>query len=410
MAPADSFGKSLVPRQACSTRLTGSPGIGSRWLQTPRLRSNEPGQTGRRATWLELFYDLIYVVVVAALGAELAGNVTPLGLLGFVALFVPVWWSWSGVTFYNDRFDTDDAIHRGATLLQMLAAVALALSIQDAFAGPGFVLAYVALRAILVGQYLRVGRHVAHARPLCVRYATGFGAAALLWLASLLVPAPWRFAVWAVAMVVDVGTPLTARSLQAKMPVSTSHLPERIGLFTIIVLGEGVAAGVRGASGPTLGALLGALIAISIAFGVWWVYFDNLDEHVVRRTRVAGQVWFYSHLPLVVGLGMAAVGAEGLVHAGPAAVLDAGHRWLLGGGLALVLGALAAIHASTIAQMGDDHNRRRALLRAGSALLALALTAALAYAPAWALGGALAAVALAQVAVDPAPQRAPVAS
>ena len=42
-------------------------------------------------------------------------------------------------------------------------------------------------------------RHVPIARPLCHRYALGFSLAAALWLASLLLPAPWRFVLWGAA-------------------------------------------------------------------------------------------------------------------------------------------------------------------------------------------------------------------
>ncbi|HEX2021948.1 MAG TPA: low temperature requirement protein A, partial [Candidatus Thermoplasmatota archaeon] len=306
------------------------------WWRPPRLRSNEPDEH-RRATWLELFYDLVYVVAVAALAARLEARHDAAGWLEFAALFVPVWWSWAGVTFYNDRFDTDDLAHRLLTLLLMVGAVGLAIFIEHGVerGGAGFALSYVGLRAILVFMYLRAGRHATIARPLTRRYALGFSIAAAMWLASLAVDPPLRHVVWALAMAVDVGTPLTARRHQAMLPISRSHLPERIGLFTIIVLGEGVAAVVHGAGAGAIGVstLAAAALALSIGFAVWWVYFENLDETVVRRTRVAGQVWFYAHLPLAVSITAAAVGLHAVV-AHPGSPLSASERWLLGGSVA----------------------------------------------------------------------------
>ena len=378
---------------------------GSRWWRPPRLRSNEP-DAHRKATWLELFYDLVYVVVVAALAHELSAHLSWGGLLTFVGLFVPVWWSWSGVTFYNDRFDTDDAAHRLFTLLQMMGAVALALSVHDAPHGPGFALSYAALRGILVAKYLRAARHVPTAAPLARRYALGFSVAAALWLVSLLLPAPWRYALWAVAMIVDVGTPLTARHLQARLPVSTSHLPERIGLFTIIVLGEGVAATVRGSEGIGITPLgiMAAFLALGLTFCVWWVYFDNLDERVVRRTRVAGQVWFYAHLLLAMSITSMAVGAEHLVRLAAGEPFHVGARWLLGGSFALALGSLAVLHLTTIEHLGASQNRRRAVLRLASAGAVLVLTLLGGFLPGLAFGALLAVAALAQVVLDPPTQ------
>lgn len=380
------------------------------WLRPPRLRSNEPGEQGRRATWLELFYDLVYVVVVAALAAQLAHDLTGAGVLRFAALFLPVWWSWSGVTFYNDRFDTDDLWHRVATLLQMLGAALLALNVPTAFTGPAFALSYAYVRGILVANYLRVAREVPTASPLARRYALGFTLAAALWVVSVLLPTPWRFALWAVAMVVDLGTPLTARSLQAQMPVSQSHLPERIGLFTLIVLGEGVAAVVRGAGAATLtfaSAAAGAL-GLALAFSLWWIYFENLDERVVRRTRLAGQVWFYGHFPLVMGLAAAAVGVERLILA-PQHGFDAAERWLLGGSIALCLAAMGVIHLATVAPGDRGTNRLRATARLVSAAAAVGVTAATGDVPPLAFGAMLAVIGVAQVALDP-PARHPAAA
>ncbi|HUR69675.1 MAG TPA: low temperature requirement protein A [Candidatus Thermoplasmatota archaeon] len=368
----------------------------------PRLRSNEPGDAQRRATWLELFYDLVYVVVVAALAHELA---TGGSVLRFAALFVPVWWSWVGVTLYNDRFDTDDLGTRLITFLQMIGAAALALSIHGAFAAPGFALAYVALRALLIAQYVRVARYVPLARPLCARYALGFSFAAALWLASLLLPAPWRYVLWGVAMIVDIGTPLTARALQAKLPLSTSHLPERIGLFTIIVLGEAVAAIVRGIERPSIAAFLGGGLGLGIVFCLWWTYFDNMEEQVVRKTRVAGQVWFYAHLPLVMGITAAAVGAEELAKAALGAPFDAHGRWLLGGSVVVALLAMGTIHLTTATRTGPWEGKWRASVRGASALLVLSLCAAGGLVPALAFGVALALVGIAQIWLEPA--RAP---
>jgi low temperature requirement protein LtrA len=39
------------------------------------------------------------------------------GFLGFLALFVPIWWAWIGAAFYASRFDKDDFGQRVLTLL-----------------------------------------------------------------------------------------------------------------------------------------------------------------------------------------------------------------------------------------------------------------------------------------------------
>ena len=152
------------------------------------------------------------MVAVAELAHKLSGNVSPAGFFAFVLLFVGVWWAWIGETFYDTRFDTDDPVHRLLTVLQMFAVVALAINVHDAFGttGRAFTLSYVAIRAILVVQYLRAGRYVPSARPLTGRFARGFALAAALWVVTIFLPAPWRWLVVAAALAVDFGTPIFA--------------------------------------------------------------------------------------------------------------------------------------------------------------------------------------------------------
>ena len=71
-------------------------------------------------------------------------------------------------------------------------------------ASAGFAAAYAALRFVLVAHYTRA-RQIARARGLATRYLAGHGFAAALWLASAFVPAPVRFAIWAVALAIDLG-------------------------------------------------------------------------------------------------------------------------------------------------------------------------------------------------------------
>src|SRR5207245_11803375 len=105
-----------------------------------------------------------------------------------------------GHTVFSTRFDTDDVIQRGLTLVQMFAVAAMAANAKDALdsrSSAGFAAAYAAVRFILVALYFRA-RQVPDARPLATRYLVGHGSAALLWLTSAFVPAPERFWLWGV--------------------------------------------------------------------------------------------------------------------------------------------------------------------------------------------------------------------
>ncbi len=94
------------------------------WWRPPRLRTEVP-QGERHATWLELFFDLVFVIAVAELAHLLHDDLTPRGLLVYAALFVPVWWQWIDFSYYGDQYDTDDLSYRLALLAAMLGVVIL---------------------------------------------------------------------------------------------------------------------------------------------------------------------------------------------------------------------------------------------------------------------------------------------
>ncbi|HEY5996219.1 MAG TPA: low temperature requirement protein A [Candidatus Deferrimicrobiaceae bacterium] len=290
----------------------------------PVLRTGKERE--RHATWLELFYDLVFVAAVAQLASALFADYTYPGMLRFCLLMVPVWWAWVGHTFYLTRFDTDDVGHQLLTMVQMIAVASLAVNVSRAL-GPAsreFALSYAAIRGILVAEYLRAGRHVPAARPLTNRYAAGFGIAAALWLLSVALPPPYRFGLWGVGIVIDFLTPLTGGSIHVRFPPHHMHLPERFGLFVIIVIGEGVAGVVtgEGMGGLSPVSAISGVMGLIIAFALWWGYFEGARgaaNRVVRSFEQVGryQLWLYAHLPLVMGITATAVGVRRIIALAP---------------------------------------------------------------------------------------------
>jgi low temperature requirement protein LtrA len=348
------------------------------WWQPPQLRLDEDSEVERRATWLELFYDLVFVVAIAQLAHKLNEDVSLSGFFGFVALFIPVWWSWIGAAFYANRFDTDDLVHRLLTSVQMLAVAALALNVHHGLgeSSAGFAFSYAAVRTVLVVEYLRAGKHVIAARSLTRRYARGFGIAAAIWLVSAFVPLPLRFVLWAVGLVIDFATPIFAGQLHAHLAPHSSHLPERFGLFTLIVIGESIVAVINGVAEQqwNLQSAISAIFGFSIAFSFWWLYFDNLDASAIKAARAAGctkiyQFWLYAHLPLVIGLTATGVGMEHVVLSKPGMLLSPANLWLICGAVALCFLALGIIHQTTVAAGTQKCSQLQVNYRIGAAAI-----------------------------------------
>ncbi len=321
-------------------------------FKPPQLRSGQEAERERHVTWLELFYDLVFVAAVAQLARSLGDDYSWLGILRFSVLFVPVWWAWVGHTFYLTRFDTEDVGHRLLTMAQMAATASLAVHVPTALGATsgGFALSYATIRFILVAEYLRAGRQIPLARPLTSRYAAGFGAAASIWVISALVPVPWRFAFWGLALAVDFLTPLTAGLLHVRFPPHLMHLPERFGLFTIIVIGEAVVSVVMGigTGGFTFGSGLAGLMGLLVAFALWWGYFEGARGAAVLALSASQhlwryQQWLYSHLPLLMGITATAVGVKHIIRRPPGVALPFPEGWLLSLSIAASVLALNAI-------------------------------------------------------------------
>src|SRR3954463_11593075 len=307
-------------------------------LVSPRLWPAESSKD-RRVTWLELFFDLIFVAAIAQVGTPLSHDYTPMGLLRYTFLFVLIWLAWSGNTLYFSRFDTDDLLQRIFTLVQSFIAAVMAANAKDALdstSSAGFGAAYAGMRIILVVQYLRA-RRVPQTRTLTTRYAIGFGAAATIWLASALATAPARFILWGIALTIDLATPFIAPGHSSKYPPDAAHFPERFGLFTIILLGEFVVAVMHGIESQetwTVAAASTAFMSMAFAFVIRWWYFDGAEAAAERHIKTREQarrlrIWNYSHLPLFLGIGVAGVGFEHTISLKGDQILHSNQVWIL---------------------------------------------------------------------------------
>ena len=131
-----------------------------RLFRSVRLWPADQGKV-RRASWLELFFDLIFVAAVSQVGVPLGEDYSIHGLIRYSLMFLLIWWAWFGHTMYSTRFDADDVVHRLLTLVQIFAAAAMAANAKQGLADPdsaGFGAAYAVQRVVLVIQYLRAHR------------------------------------------------------------------------------------------------------------------------------------------------------------------------------------------------------------------------------------------------------------
>ncbi len=283
--------------------------------------SRDVDEAHRASTPLELFFDLCFVVAIAAAAgrlhhAESEGHLWE-GLLGYAMVFFAIWWAWMNVTWFASAYDVDDVLYRLAVFVMIGGALILAAGVTRAFDDRDFAvvtLGYVVIRTALVGLWLRAAHDDVPRRATALRFAVGIGLCQLGWIALLWVPEPAKLIGFALLIVAELSVPVVAHRT-GSTAWHAGHIAERYGLFTIIVLGESVLSGsvavgtaldggsdVRAIAGIALGGLL-------LVCSMWWKYFARSAEELLTSDAVAFR-WGYGHL--VVFAAAAAVGA-GLV-------------------------------------------------------------------------------------------------
>lgn len=304
-------------------------------------------------TFLELFFDLVFVALISQLAHRLAQHPSWQGVGWFVFLFYAIWSSWINGTLYHDLHGTNDVSVRVFTFAQMLAVAVMAVFIGDVpgKGSAGFSLGYAANCLILVILWFRTGLHDPSHRPASIPYSCAYLLSAALFAASVGVDAPGRYWLWAFGLIIQVAgiivafyrwTPPASQGSDAVV-ATTPSLIERLGLFVIIVLGEvivGAVNGVADISPLDVDVVLIGLLGVLVSIGLWWIYFDLVSHRVpiARRT----QLWLYLHLPLVIALAAGGAGVLDTVEHAADPLPDA-VRWLLVSSLAAAVLSVALI-------------------------------------------------------------------
>ena len=281
-----------------------------RWLIPPKYRDH---QMTRRSTWLESFFDLAFASALSVVAIALSGHLTYAGAEQYLIVFFPILWCWVGETMYSTRFDTDDLVQRLLVLVEIGAVAGMAIYAPRAFTmsstATGFALSYAICRLVLVFKYLVVSYFDRAVRPYSLFYAAGFGVASLLWIVSVFTPAQFIVPIRLAAIICDLATPNLTSQFSIKYPPHMSHAPERFGLFTLVLIGEMVAAAISASLhvNLTFYRFYYITLVLWLAFSVWWDYFEAADgagERVFssKQDLKAFRLWMYCHLPLAASL------------------------------------------------------------------------------------------------------------
>jgi low temperature requirement protein LtrA len=352
-----------------------------RWFLRPPRPHGEVIED-RTVSFLELFYDLVYVVLIAQIAHTLSEDVSWSGVLDFAVVFGLIWNGWFNGAQFHELHGREDGRNRTFIFLQMGILTVLAVFAGHATTADGeqFALTYAVLLAVLLWQWASVYRTDApEYRPGALRYLVGLVVSIGALLASSGMEDTARLAVWAAVVIGSIAlvvvyllrTPDDSLGIRA-----TASMAERYGLFIIIVLGEvvvGVVDGLGGVEDLDFRTAATGVLGLSIAFGFWWTYFDYVGRRLPRQDGRSLALWLYAQLPIALAVAAAGAGMVSLIEHAADARTPEPSSWLLAGSVAALLIALVA----TIVTLAD-YRRLASLYRPLAVALLLGAAAALA--------------------------------
>jgi low temperature requirement protein LtrA len=280
--------------------------------------ARRPEEAERTSTPLELLFDLCFVVAVSQAAAVLHHALVEghpgSGVLNYLLVFFAIWWAWMNFTWFASAYDTDDALYRVTTLVQIAGGLVLAAGVTPAAQTHDFTVitvGYVIMRLAMVAQWLRAARGDPPRRRAALFFAGGITVVQVGWICRLGLPQSLFLPGFAVLATCELLVPVFGERLAATT-WHPRHIAERYGCFTLIVLGESVLSATMAvqtglASQEHVRGLASLAIAgLVIVFSMWWLYFEQPAHQHLTSLRNS-IIWGYGHLFIFAAA--AAVGA-----------------------------------------------------------------------------------------------------
>jgi len=366
------------------------------------VREETAAEEERKTSYLELFFDLVFVFAFTQVTSLILEDTSPRGFARAALVLAMVWWAWSAYAWMTNAIDVENAVTRLIVFGAMAAGFFMALAVPDAFQDEAawFAVAYFVVRILNSALYAWGVRGDPEVLRAVARLSPWFLVAALVALVGGFVDPDYRAWLWLASLVIDVVGTLTVASMD--WHVSPSHFAERFALIVIIALGESIVAIGIGTSHLTRDATYAVSVIVAFAgvAALWWAYFDftaTAAERALRRASstargpLARDVFTYFHYPIVLGIIFYAVAAKKTLEH-PLDPLSEPGRWALGLGVAFFFVGFALMRFRVV--------RRVAWERLGAAALALVLAVSLARPDAIVTLGVVVAVMVVSVGVE----------
>lgn len=288
------------------------------WWGAPKKFSEKRGE--RKISWLELFYDLVYVIAISKITQYLTVHPTVSGLLDYTYFFSMIFWGWVNGSLYHDIHGTAGLRTSLMTLWQIMIVAALVITIGTSPEHFVFnaTIAVMVMQLYITYLWWSVGIYDKEHRKLNTPYSLCYLSAFALMLLTLFISKEYIRIVFYLSLLLNYLPPFLTLFVPRKTDVEfnlSSSMSERLGLFTIIIFGEVVLGIVNGVS--NLNMLSTQIwfcfaLAILIVFSLWWLFFTLISDRPCKNGIIKSGLMELTYIPTLMALGVIAVTFGGL--------------------------------------------------------------------------------------------------
>ncbi len=288
------------------------------WWGAPKKFSEKREE--RKISWLELFYDLVYVIAISRITHHLAVHHTLSGLLDYTYFFGMIFWGWVNGSLHHDMHGTSGLRTSLMTLWQMMIVAALVITVSSSPEHLVFnaTIAVMAMQLFITYLWWSVGIYDKEHRKLNTPYTVFYLTSFALMFLTLFLQQPYVRIVFYIALLLNYLPPFMSFFTMRKRDIEfnlSSSMTERLGLFTIIIFGEvvlGIVNGVIDLNILNLDIWLCFGLALLIVFALWWLFFTLISDQSCKKGIIKSSLMEIIYIPTLMALGIIALSFSGL--------------------------------------------------------------------------------------------------
>ncbi|GAA5184288.1 low temperature requirement protein A [Rugosimonospora acidiphila] len=288
----------------------------------------QPGRLNRPG-FVELYFDLVYVVALVVLGQRLVGHLTWLGVGQTLILFLAFAVIWMLTAWVPDTFNADRARIQVQIIWVMIGILVMCRAVSGAFEGRGplFAIAYLSVH-LGASTYLRLSATGADVRSRMSRILFWFCVSGPLWLVGAFTAADHRTALWGGAILLEYTAaalgwpaPKLGRSAVREWRLEAERVSERYRQLLIVAFGVVIfVSGLMLSRGSHTLDRFGAFVVMFATTALMWRTYTHRAGTLLSQAFAAsfnasrfGQFAGIAHLIMVAGVLAEAVTAQLLI-------------------------------------------------------------------------------------------------